>query len=69
MRIFMVLTLIFCFGCSDDDTPVADAAVEASVQEASVEISVQEASIDNGVDAQPEDIGGEVVISDAVQNE
>jgi hypothetical protein len=67
MRILMVLALIFCFGCSDDDfvdsEAGVDAAVEASVQEAAVEASVQpEAS----VDAQPVDVGGgEVVASDA----
>lgn len=65
-RILMILALIFCFGCSDDDN-TADAAVDASVQEAAVEASVQpEASVEASVDAQPADVGeGEAVASDA----
>lgn len=31
MRILMVLALIFCFSCGDNDSPAADAAVEAGV--------------------------------------
>lgn len=55
MRILMILVLVFCFGCGDnDEPPPMDAAVETSVEEASV-------------DAQPSaDVGeGEAAILDA----
>jgi hypothetical protein len=54
MRILIILALIFCFGCSDDDFVDSEAGIqEAGVMEASV-------------DAQPVDVGSvEAVVSDA----
>lgn len=62
----MMLICIGCFigalqGCSDDSEPVADAAVEASVQDVAVE-----AAVDQGVEASVDVGAGEAVLEQGV---
>lgn len=67
LRLLVAFLLVFafaCYGCSDDDTPTTDAAMEASVADASAEASM-EASVDAAVEAAVEDAGAEAAPAEA----